>query len=111
MYGYGAKGFMHSMIETATEVTSDFISTKDIQQSIALGKEMTNYPIEVVLPDVCHVLLDSLLIESIEQIPGSERDRIDQPPRSKLKASPTKLVAQPLLRWSLTKRRSTTWML
>ncbi len=58
LYGYGIKGFMLSMIETALEVTQGLISTKDIQQIINLGKVMLRQPIEL-LPDVRHVL-DSL---------------------------------------------------
>ncbi len=55
LYGYGAKGFMLSMIETAIEVTNGLISTEDIQKIITLGKEMITYPIEI-LPDVPRVL-------------------------------------------------------
>ncbi len=58
LYGYGIKGFMLSMIETALQVTQGLISTKDVQQIINLGKVMLRQPIEL-LPDVRHVL-DSL---------------------------------------------------
>lgn len=45
LFGYGAKGFMLSMIETALELTNYKISGQDIQIIINMGKEILSYPI------------------------------------------------------------------
>jgi len=48
IFGYGAKGFMLSMIETAVELTEGKIRGNEIQKIIDLGKEVLNYPIELL---------------------------------------------------------------
>ncbi|MFD2871322.1 HAD family hydrolase [Mucilaginibacter ximonensis] len=48
LYGYGIKGFILSMIETAMTVTNNMISTKTIGEIINLGKQMLNQPIELL---------------------------------------------------------------
>jgi len=48
LYGYGIKGFILSMIETAMTVTNNMISTKTIGEIIDLGKQMLNQPIELL---------------------------------------------------------------
>jgi putative hydrolase of the HAD superfamily len=48
LYGYGIKGFVLSMIETAMTVTNNMISAKTIEQIIDLGKQMLNQPIELL---------------------------------------------------------------
>lgn len=58
IFGYGAKGFMLSMIETAIELTDGRVDGQDIQQIIDMGKAMLARPIQL-LDDVPHVL-DSL---------------------------------------------------
>lgn len=55
LYGYGIKGFVLSMIETAMTVTNNIISAKTIGQIIDLGKQMLSQPIEL-LDEVEHVL-------------------------------------------------------
>lgn len=50
-FGYGIKGFVLSMIETAIEITNGDVSAKDIQSVIALGRAMLDAPIEL-LPGV-----------------------------------------------------------
>jgi putative hydrolase of the HAD superfamily len=47
-YGYGIKGFILSMIETAMTVTNNMISSKTIGEIIDLGKQMLNQPIELL---------------------------------------------------------------
>lgn len=44
-YGFGVKGFVLSMIETAIEVTDARVSATVIQELIAAGQEMLNHPI------------------------------------------------------------------
>jgi putative hydrolase of the HAD superfamily len=58
LYGYGIKGFILSMIETAMTVTNNMISTKTIGEIVDLGKQMLNQPIELLdgVEEVLHSL-------------------------------------------------------
>ncbi|WP_170350451.1 HAD family hydrolase [Ruegeria atlantica] len=47
-YGYGIKGFILSMIETAIEVTDDRVPASVIRQLIEAGQEMLAHPIELL---------------------------------------------------------------
>lgn len=47
-YGYGIKGFVLSMIETAIKVTNNTVNASVISKIIDLGKEMMNRPIELL---------------------------------------------------------------
>lgn len=47
-YGYGIKGFMLSMIETAIEVTDDKVPARVIRQIMEAGQEMLRHPIELL---------------------------------------------------------------
>lgn len=47
LFGYGAKGFMLSMIETALELTNYEIKGQDIQKLINMGKEILAYKIHI----------------------------------------------------------------
>ncbi|MCB1397878.1 MAG: HAD family hydrolase [Rhodobacter sp.] len=58
-YGFGIKGFMLSMIETAIEVTEGRVPGAVIGQIIAAGQEMLAHPIEL-LPGV-EETIDSLV--------------------------------------------------
>ena len=48
IYGYGVKGFMLSMLETALQVSENQVDTTTIGKIIALGKEMLNQEIELL---------------------------------------------------------------
>ncbi|MES2425426.1 MAG: HAD family hydrolase [Bacteroidota bacterium] len=48
LYGYGIKGFILSMIETAMTVTNNMISANTIEAIMDLGKQMLNQPIELL---------------------------------------------------------------
>lgn len=50
-YGFGIKGFMLSMIETAIEVTEGRVPASVIAQVLEMGQEMLRHPIEL-LPHV-----------------------------------------------------------
>lgn len=50
-FGYGVKGFVLSMIETAVELTEGRVAAAQIQQIIDWGREMLTTPIEL-LPGV-----------------------------------------------------------
>lgn len=47
-YGFGIKGFMLSMIETALEVTSDRVPGSVIHEIISAGQDMLRHPIELL---------------------------------------------------------------
>ncbi|MGV6804095.1 MAG: HAD family hydrolase [Ruegeria sp.] len=47
-YGYGIKGFVLSMIETAIEVTDDRVPAHVIRQLIEAGQDMLAHPIELL---------------------------------------------------------------
>ena len=49
-YGFGIKGFMLSMIETAIEVTDGRVAAPVIAEILAAGKEMLRHPVDL-LPD------------------------------------------------------------
>jgi len=48
LYGYGIKGFVLSMIETALHITDGRINTQAIEKILTLGKELLNEPIELL---------------------------------------------------------------
>lgn len=48
LYGYGIKGFVLSMIETALKVSGNTISPDIIEKITDLGKQMLNQPIEIL---------------------------------------------------------------
>ncbi|MEZ4935787.1 MAG: HAD family hydrolase [Saprospiraceae bacterium] len=51
LFGYGVKGFMLSMIETAIELSEGKITGSEIQKIVDLGKDMLEHPIQL-LPNV-----------------------------------------------------------
>jgi len=62
-YGFGIKGFMLSMIETAIEVSGGEVPARTIGDILALGREMLAHPVET-LPGVR---------ETLEQLADSHR--------------------------------------
>ena len=60
IYGYGIKGFMLSMIETALRVTDNKISIDVVDKILDLGKQMLDQPIELLdgVQDVLQKLKD-----------------------------------------------------
>ncbi|MEZ5831077.1 MAG: HAD family hydrolase [Dongiaceae bacterium] len=54
-YGFGRKGFVLSMIETAIDVTEGKVPTSILRDLIDLGRDMAAHPIEI-LPDVRETL-------------------------------------------------------
>lgn len=48
LYGYGIKGYILSMIETALKVTNNTIPNEAIERIIDYGKELLNEPIELL---------------------------------------------------------------
>jgi len=75
LYGYGIKGFVLSMIETALKVTENRIGARSIARIIALGKEMMNQPIELL--DGVEEVLDALK-EKYRLVVATKGDLLDQ---------------------------------
>jgi putative hydrolase of the HAD superfamily len=48
LFGYGAKGFTLSMIETAIELSGGAVTTAEITQIITLGKGLLSHPVELL---------------------------------------------------------------
>lgn len=48
LYGYGAKGFMLSMIETAIRITDGAVSAEIIDKIIMHGKSLIDMPVELI---------------------------------------------------------------
>jgi putative hydrolase of the HAD superfamily len=48
LYGYGIKGFMLSMVETAIRVSDKTVNVGVIEKAIAFGKELLEKPIEML---------------------------------------------------------------
>ena len=48
LYGYGVKGFMLSMIETALRVSSKTVDVAVVEKAIQYGKELLEKPIELL---------------------------------------------------------------
>jgi len=55
VFGYGVKAFTLSLVETAIEVTDGAITTAEIAELLALGREMLRHPTQL-LPDVADVV-------------------------------------------------------
>src|SRR5688572_3454842 len=75
LYGYGIKGFMLSMIETALKVSEHTIPAKLVDRIINLGKELLARPIEL-LEDVEQVLV--ALKENYRLVVATKGDLLDQ---------------------------------
>jgi putative hydrolase of the HAD superfamily len=82
LYGYGIKGFVLSMIETALKVTDNKISGEVIGRIINLGKEMMNQPIELL--DGVEEVLEALK-DKYRLVVATKGDLLDQ--ERKLKKS------------------------
>ena len=48
LYGYGAKAFTLSMIETAIEIAGDDLDIADVQSLLDAGKELLAHPVELL---------------------------------------------------------------
>lgn len=82
LYGYGIKGFVLSMIETALKVSGNTISPDIIEKITDLGKQMLNQPIEILdgVEEVLKAVKDTYRI-----VVATKGDLLDQ--ERKLKRS------------------------
>ncbi|AUD02293.1 HAD family hydrolase [Spirosoma pollinicola] len=75
VFGYGAKSFMLSMIETAIELTDGAITGSEIQQIIDTGRKLLDFPVDV-LDGVGEVL--ETLSKNFDLMVLSKGDLFDQ---------------------------------
>jgi putative hydrolase of the HAD superfamily len=75
MYGYGAKGFLLSMIETALRVSEKKITSGEISLILELGKNLLNEPI--ILLDNVELVLQKLK-PKYKLILATKGDLLDQ---------------------------------
>jgi putative hydrolase of the HAD superfamily len=75
LYGYGIKGFVLSMIETALNVTNNSVGVDIVNKIINLGKQMLNEPIELLdgVEDVLIALKDKYRL-----VVATKGDLLDQ---------------------------------
>jgi putative hydrolase of the HAD superfamily len=83
LYGYGAKGFVLSLLETALKITENKIDPQKILQIINLGKDLLNRPIELL--EGVEDCLDYLKHKNYKLIVATKGDLLDQ--ERKLKRS------------------------
>ena len=48
LYGYGIKGFVLSMIESALELSNNKVSSETLNKILDIGKEMISHPVELL---------------------------------------------------------------
>ncbi|EGV42046.1 HAD family hydrolase [Bizionia argentinensis JUB59] len=82
IYGYGVKGFVLSMVETAIELSNNDVNAKTMQAILDIGKDMLEKPIEL-LNGVEEVLKE--LSKKYRLILATKGDLLDQ--ERKLKKS------------------------
>lgn len=76
IYGYGAKGFMLSMLETALEVSKGKVSSEELNRIIEMGRGLINAPI--VLLDGVKETLEKLASAGYKLIVTTKGDLLDQ---------------------------------
>lgn len=82
LYGYGVKGFMLSMVETAIRITNGNLSAAGTNRILEIGKDLLDRPIEI-LPHVEEVL--QTLSSKYRLVVATKGDLLDQ--ERKLKKS------------------------
>jgi putative hydrolase of the HAD superfamily len=83
LYGYGIKGFMLSMIETAMRITDNTLPVNSIEKIIAYGKELLEKPVEII--DGVEEVLKELKARKYRLVMATKGDLLDQ--ERKLKKS------------------------
>ncbi len=76
IYGYGAKGFMLSMIEAALEISNGSVSSKDLDKIIKMGRGLINE--DIVLLDGVEETLSTLSNAGYKLIVATKGDLLDQ---------------------------------
>jgi len=76
LYGYGAKSFILSMVETALNISNHQVNAATIEKVIDLGKELISKPVELIdgVPEV----LEALCRDNYRLIVATKGDLLDQ---------------------------------
>ena len=83
LYGYGAKAFILSLLETSLRISNYKVSQQTIHEIINLGKELLNKPLELL--DGVEDVLKELQKDNYKLIVATKGDLLDQ--ERKLKKS------------------------
>ncbi len=75
-YGYGTKGFVLSMIETALAISGNRVAQSTLEEIIDLGKTQINQPVELL--DGVIEILDFLQEKGYKLIIATKGDLLDQ---------------------------------
>ena len=76
LYGYGAKSFILSMVETALKLSSHQMTGEQIARIVQLGKELINKPVELI--DGVENVLEKLNRQNYRLIVATKGDLLDQ---------------------------------
>ena len=76
LYGYGAKGFVLSLVETALRITENKLKQETIGQIIELGKQLLNKPLELL--NGVEETLKYLSAKNYKLIVATKGDLLDQ---------------------------------
>lgn len=76
LYGYGIKGFMLSMIETAMRITDNTIPLSAINKIIGYGKELLDKPVDII--DGVEHVLQKLKENKFRLVMATKGDLLDQ---------------------------------
>lgn len=76
-YGYGAKGFTLSMIETALRISKQKVPSETIEKVLLLGKSLLDMPIEL-LPEVEETLNILKQSKRYQLVVATKGDLLDQ---------------------------------
>ncbi len=76
VFGYGVKAFTLSLVETAIDVTDGAITTAEIGDLLAMGREMLRHPTQL-LPDVAEVV-PALVEAGLRLVLVTKGDLFDQ---------------------------------
>jgi putative hydrolase of the HAD superfamily len=76
IYGYGAKGFILSLIETANRITKNKVPQTTINSILDLGKQLLNKPVELI--DGIEETLKYLSTKKYKIIVATKGDLLDQ---------------------------------
>lgn len=76
IYGYGAKGFMLSMLETALDVTNGKVAANDLNRIIEMGRGLINE--DIILIDGVEDTLMELTEAGAKLIVATKGDLLDQ---------------------------------
>jgi len=83
LYGYGAKSFLLSMVETSLKISKNQVTATTIDKILELGKDLIKKPVKLIdgVPDV----LEELYHERFRLVVATKGDLLDQ--ERKLKKS------------------------